>query len=646
MATRRSPILPLVIVLLTAAIGAALWMVLGADPEPEGGSGRPLVELPDTVSDPGFVAPPPVESRPAVTPAEPPAPRLGSLSGAVVDENRVPRPGARVSLHRGGGGPFLGGGALPQIAASLSTDESGRFAFASIEESDQVVVAVRGDAFSAIHSGPHLVAAGKNTDVGSLVAPPGLNVLGSVLDLSGRPVPGASVSLGFGTVPGWGQKEPAPIATGSCDENGRFSIPHAPRTPFVLVASAPGFARAAVHQGVPVDAAQRSLEFTLQLAPARPLTGRVLADADQRPLPGVEVILVGGGLHARVLSDSDGKFRFDDMAVGVYHLNADPPGFLPIKQQVQPEAFDGEVVLNLLASRAIEGRVLDPEGRAVGAYDLQTRDSTPQGLVGERVGAVQRVRDPQGRFRVEDLEPGVYVLELWAKNHAVTLSEPVRVKPRKDTTGVSITLQISSSLGGQVLDDLGQGVAGARLSLHVNLTPQVAFLREGQMRGSWHGATLTDAEGRFEFSDVTASIYQVEVDHRDYPATVVNHVQVSAGKHTQMEPITLPRPAVLTGQVIDASGQLMTNTKVFLGGGESNRHSLETMTNGQGRYRFERLEPGPYMIRVYSPKANPFENIAVELQRIQRDEDGNVIMRPDVILQPGEVRELLVRADG
>ena len=64
-------------------------------------------------------------------------------------------------------------------------------------------------------------------------------------------------------------------------------------------------------------------------------------------------------------------------------------------------------------------------------------------------------------------------------------------------------------------------------------------------------------------------------------------------------------------------------------------------TDGEGRYRFERLEPGPYMIRVFAPKANPFAHINTQLKRIERDEDGNVAIRPDVILAPGEVREFL-----
>ena len=651
MATRRSPALLLLLIAAGVLVTAGAWWLLDSGPSDHGGGeAAPITSLVDPGPAAPRAMPAPIDIGPAPEPAEPPPRRVGELVGRVIDHNRVAVTDARVSLFEGARSPVGGlSRALPAMGFATQVDETGAFRFEQVPESARVVVRVQGPGFEATESGAHPIVAGQVTDVGAVSVGPGLAVAGVVLGERGLRLEGARVLLGLGEVPAWGAPDPVPLAETTTDENGQFLIEHAPRSIFFLEASAAGYGRSAVSQDLLADATQTSVSFTLRLEPAADLRGRVVAADDGRPLPDVEVRVdtggQNGGLSTRARSGADGRFTMRDLSPGRYQVVTDPVGFLLQKATTQVDTFGDELTLALEAASAIEGRVVDTDGRPLGAFDLNLRATNRNGDIGDTVGTVRRVRDRQGHFRADDLEPGLYLLEVWAKDHAVSFSSPVRVRKGQDTKGVELTMTPSATLAGQVVDDLGEPIAGALVSLNPNRSPTAPLLRQDAEKGSWHQLTRTDAKGAFELRNVTAAAYQLEVDHRDYPVAFHNDVVARAGERTQLDPIVLPRPATVTGSVIGVGGQLLVGVRVMLGGGDSRQTSLETATDGAGRYRFDRLEPGAYTIRCFSPDANPFESMKLEIKRIQKDEEGKPHLPPDFVVQAGEVLEHLVRAD-
>lgn len=645
MSRRRSQVPLLVACGLLALLGAGAWLLFHDERgAPTDQRPAPVAPQPDRDVPPPEL-PPPVEQVAAPAP-EPPPPAAGTLVGRLVDVHRVPVGQARVALHRGPPGPLAGGRHLPALGLEAQVAADGSFRIDAVPASTELVLRALDGPFAPTDSGPHAVWPGQVTDLGTLVLDAGLTVSGVVLDEASRPVPGAQVDLGLGEVPTWGEADPTPLQTTRCDDDGRFVLAHARRPPFVLVAQAAGLARGGATVEASFDPQRTVIEVTLTLRPARDLRGRVVAAADGTPVAGAEVLVAGGTLFSRTTSDASGRFLVADLPADIYQVSTDPPGFCAGHAVTTLEAFDAELVLELAPTGALEGRVVDAREQPIPAFDLQVRTSTRRGSIGEVASPVRRTRDPAGRFRADDLEPGFYLLEVWAPGHAVTLSDPVRLLPGADARGITVAMQVAAGLVGSVVNDLGEPVPGATVSLHVNDTPTTPFLRESASSGSWHQRTRTDAEGRFALREVTAGEYQVMVDHAAHPLHYRNDVSVTEGEVTELAPIVLPRPATLTGTVVDAAGQVMVGATVYLGGGQNRSTSLQASSDGQGRYRFERLDPGEYTVRVFSITANPLAHIATEVRRIERDDEGQPVLRPDIVLAPGQVLEHLVRADG
>jgi len=299
--------------------------------------------------------------------------------------------------------------------------------------------------------------------------------------------------------------------------------------------------------------------------------------------------------------------------------------------------------MELLPASGLGGVVTDEDGRPLKAFDLQLRHSDKQGNIGETVGAVLRVRDDDGAFEVGDLVPGFYLVEVWAREHSVTISAPARVLKGGKVTRVNVAMQRAAILRGMIVDDLDRPVAGAKISLHGNNTPTFGFLRDSAARGSWHTSTRSEGDGSFEFTDVTARTYQVEVDHPGYPLVHRNDIKVIEGRDVELETIVLDRPATLQGVVTDSNGTVLKGITVTIGGG-ANRSTRQAVSNGQGRYRFDRLAPGDYQVHAYTPNSSPVSVLLAGIHRIQRDAEGKPMVVVDVSLNAGEEREYRVIA--
>jgi protocatechuate 3,4-dioxygenase beta subunit len=578
---------------------------------------------------------------------EPKRRAMGVLIGQLLTPDRRPVPRGRIELLEGTPLALGGVGHLPRLGPRAVVDAAGRFRIEDVPVSDQVVVRAIGVDFETTDSGPHLVRPDLTCDVGVVIVHPGLTVFGVVTDERGRAVPGARVAFSRGEVLAIGRQGVDPERVVLSDELGNYVIAHATRGMFSLLVSADGFGNAARQQGVQLEQ-PRQIEMNVRLAQATQLDGDVLLPGGTQPAINVEVLAKGGELgkgDAVVRTDSKGHFRFTNLAVGRHVLHLDPEGYLPETLELLSSAFQDGVQIELRLASGIEGVVTDSSGKPLKAFDLQLRRSDKRGNIGATVGAALRVRDPAGHFEVGDLVPGWYMLEVWARGHAVTLSQPARVPKNGGVVGVAVSLQKSASLRGLVVDDLGQPIAGARVSLHTNNTPTFGFLRASASAGSWLTSTKTGGDGTFEFSEVTAKIYQLEVDHPAFPVSHQNDVAVRAGDAVELPTVVLDRAAVLKGVVLGATGQTLKGVTVTLGGGK-NRATRQVVSDGEGRFRFERLAPGGYQVHAYALTAAPIDVLFSSIARLKRDADGKPVIPVDVELAAGEEREFSVTAQG
>ncbi|HLL15669.1 MAG TPA: carboxypeptidase-like regulatory domain-containing protein [Pyrinomonadaceae bacterium] len=315
----------------------------------------------------------------------------------------------------------------------------------------------------------------------------------------------------------------------------------------LLNAVAASFAQEAAPQDAPQDAKGTSA-----------ITGRVTSsDADNRPLPGVGIVLTafesGRAVRkpaARATTGADGFYRLANVPAGSYHLHILAPGFT-VSGTLTPRGAGESRAVNVEAGETIEhqdfalarggvitGRVTDADGKPVIAEHLRLIHAVGDSRSGPaRIGAaygfetddrgVYRMYGlPAGRYRVcvgEGKESAAVSAALTGRKRTHTChpnateeaqAKVVEVSQGGEATGVDITLAPppkTYEARGRMLDaETGQPVA--------NLTYGFGVFDPG---GSNHigyrgyNNAKTNAGGEFRFGNLLPGRYAVFVVARD-----------------------------------------------------------------------------------------------------------------------------------
>jgi hypothetical protein len=237
----------------------------------------------------------------------------------------------------------------------------------------------------------------------------GVTVIGVVRDAATRlAVAGASVHADSGE-------------TVEADASGRFQVDGVLEK---VAADAAGYAPRTAE----IDAAGTAIaRVEVLLERGRTLSGRVLRGS-AGPFPGVEIALLPSALDldfpARLVrriaggkaavSAADGSYEIggipaDSLALpGLISVRVAPPGNgrgWSEEVDVEEEALSWEHDFTIAGLRRLPGRVVDPEGEPAAGVLVRV-----QAL--ERDAAARAVTDAMGRFILEDLPAGGYVLEV------------------------------------------------------------------------------------------------------------------------------------------------------------------------------------------------------------------------------------------
>lgn len=546
------------------------------------------------------------------------------ITGVVLDRRTTePLPGAWV---------WRGESFQKAVDTAVTTDRAGRFRLEVEPVGEVRLLAV------AVGYQPwwwdRKVAEGRIEGL-KLALPPELIVQGRVLDPQGRPVAEADVRVRSASrrrqswEPG---RRVLQVATGP---EGRFRISAEAAEMVDLRVEAEGFAPTELRRAE--EELTEPLDIVLRRGAA--VAGRAV-DPDGAPLPGVAVRLfeeVEGGfsdwvpreqrdLARETVTGDDGRFLARHLAPGAYDLELRLegraprllPGVEPPEELEEGAALDlGDVVLE--PGTALEGRVVDADGAPVSDAEVRLDHSAPP--PGFELENRETTTDAEGRFRLEDLQPGEPVTVLVDASGFLPARAPEVVPPTEEP--IEIRLETGVRLFGRVLDPEGAGVVDAQV--------RVGIQREGN---SWEGSIVpqveTDREGSFEFDALHRGEVVLEVVAKGFiPATVKGWSTASSRDVGPVE-VRLEPGATVTGRVLDPVGAPTPGVRV------------------RARYWYEDGERERWVFRGWatSGRGGRFEVTGLpagktELQALQGDLEAKreIELRPegaevDLVLEP------------
>ncbi len=419
----------------------------------------------------------------------------------------------------------------------------------------------------------------------SIVLRAGAVLEGEVVERAGSPAPFARVQL---RPAGPGMDSSASHGA-FADATGRFRITGLPRVQFRVEA------RNDRASALPldVDLEPGLANVRLRLDVEGTITG-VVVDADGSPLAGAQVVAIPedrversalstsrSGRYASDLSDGHGRFRLMGLAQGRYRLRGS------LTHSSQASAFwlatgvvasvgEEDVRLTLQSPGTLRGRVVRSDGTAPERFSIALSMSPPVEMQGT-----------QGTFVLAAVPPGQHVLTVVAQGLAPKTVEDISINAGDDKDLGVINLADGRRLTGIVRDGQGTPVAGASIIAGPHLLGSGSQPGPAPLRGS------SDSSGRFLLEGGGQEPLTVMAEHPD----VGRSLPVVTTVEAQAAPLELTlRPMAGLEGTVRSQGKPLGNVAVVAAPIGSSTGRFMVVTREDGRYHFDRLSMGEYVV--------------------------------------------------
>ncbi len=530
----------------------------------------------------------------ATTRPSPESGEKGTVSGRIVDSAGVAVAGADVSLLQRRGS-FLGSFDDAKTLGAASRAD-GSFRLAPVEPGGRYIVRVRHGSFAEEEVDGVGVKPGEETMLGEIRVTAGAVLSGRVVDTTGLAVPGARVIVESGNFFGIDAKNYEGDVTLSGPDGG-YSVRRVAQGSKNVYCWAKGYAIVVRHlDAVPDGGETHGVDFTL--VPGKTIAGTV-SDDENRPVEGADVyaspVDYKDASRGATKTGPDGRYVLDDLSEGQFHVFASAEGFTRPDKKTVPSGSEG-VDFRFVSNGGISGKVLDLLSSApITSFSVRyarTRDGKPMGF-----GKRERFESADGTFEIDDVDPGRYVVQVSAEGYATKQSEELEVVRKSVPSSVVIALDHGSMLRGVVLRSSDRApVSGAVVSLRADASRDLFGndLSGGFRRGG-AGGVVTGEDGRFALMNVSPGEYALDVTHDLYAPQRVEGIVVGDVGYFETPEVLLVKGGTVSGIVRDESGQPDPKAQVTLTGPRFDR---KTRTDREGRFVFEKVPPGEYVVAV------------------------------------------------
>jgi protocatechuate 3,4-dioxygenase beta subunit len=504
------------------------------------------------------------------------------LAGRVTDGSTRPVAGARVRV--------AGEDPLPAVPPAAGTDADGRYEISGLAAGIyDVLVSSAGLAPVLVPRVAVQRQAGAGLDV---VLEKGSRVEGRVVDADGKP---RAAQVWLAELDGRANRALADLVRTEADARGRFGLERLPAGSHALLVRAAGRAAQRVEVSVAADEPLVDLgDVVLETGLA--LRGRVhdaagTAIADARVVAVRMVATRFEELETR--SAGDGTFAFSGLLNGPHWLRVTAAGFASASRTV-PAGRD-DVDLTLVPGGSIEGQVVDEADRPVESFRVSAtgRSSDHEGRLEANAG--------DGRFRLDDLAPDSYVVEVSAPERAPGLASNVAVVAGRSRDLGKIRLGAGLTLRGTVVDSAGAGQAGAMVQAVESTGDPQSWNAPGGPSG---------VGGSFEIKGLAAGTYDVVASHPDFVTGRAQGLDLAAGRPAPEVRVVLTRGGSVEGRAHHRGTPIAGATVQVTGAGQQPFDWLRRVvatTGGDGTFRAERVPAGPVKVQLIQDKTRLLE---------------------------------------
>jgi protocatechuate 3,4-dioxygenase beta subunit len=554
----------------------------------------------------------------------------GRIAGRVLGPNGKPIADAIVTATSSDGNLFA---MFREGRGAQRTDVDGKFSFDGIPAANKYTVRATKDGLAAADEGPIAVEAGTDRADLELKLEAGATLAFRLVTAQDAPVKAVearvqaqSAGRRRGSVFGGTDVEPDKIVSLG---DGRFQLKALDTGTFDVTLQPPDFADV-TREGVKLKSGETTDLGTIRVKESKSIAGRV-TNAIGHPVANASISglwLAGEArLSREAKTGADGRYRLSGLGdQPLRNLTVRAVGYADASRE---GAIPGDTAVDFTLEKtgSIIGKVLLRRGSVPQAFRVQAYPEASEKqerpgfriVIGNRPEEDQVFTDPSGNFRLDGIAPGVVTVTATSDGKAPGRKTGVTVLSDQIADAGTITLEEGRALRGRVVaakDD--SPIVGATVSV---APPQGFMMSAGANTVS--GMAITGLDGQFEIGGLEARTYGIDATQPDYSPNS-GRIEMGADADTDDFVIKLSRGGTITGVVRDGQKQLQVNaqillTKIPMGGGPQT-----VSTGADGRYSFEKITPGEYMVMRAPSGGGPLMLIGGMKQVVVREGETTV----------------------
>lgn len=529
-----------------------------------------------------------------------------ALHGVVRSRDAEPVAGAEIWIYYSN--PLLWAARFEAEERQIATDERGRFVLPGLDGDRSYNLGVRHPEY--VDKWLNEVVAGSE-ELFEIVLDRGARVSGRILDETGDPVEGLSVSAV--TVSPAGPVADAlrrgtRVANGRSRDDGSFEIARIdPGRVEISVAPGRGWIASDLLT-LDLRGGEERSGLVLRVTTGSELVGSV-SNEEQRPVVGATVrvsnrtsvtsfMVRSLGPSSTERTDGDGNFavRGLDPAVPQRAVTIQHPDYAVLEEVVEIHAGDNRRDFVLRRGAVITGVVVTEGGEPVEGAEITLQGGSSQVRSSYTFfGGKAAESDPEGSFEIRGLSGGVYEVQARKPGFASGTAEGVDVG---ETTGASVTLVLT----------IGGTIRGRVLDLEPEELARIEVVASNEQSGLAMG--IVAADGEYRIPNVGFSKGRVIASTKQGGRTAMEEFELDRHGGEAWVDLEFKAGSTLSGSVL-LNGEPVANAQVHAQGGESPGGGATT--DASGRFRIRGLEDGTNMLMVLAlGSLNHRESVLVE----------------------------------